>query len=145
MTQLTTVGWCENIALPELGIELIQAKIDTGARTSALHTYFIEPFHHKDKQKIRFGIHPLQLDNETCVICEAEVVDKRYVTDSGGRSEERYTIKTSLALAHHVRDVEITLTNRDNLKFRMLVGRTSLENLFQVDPSQSYIAGNPIL
>lgn len=145
MTQLTTVGWCEQVALPELGIMEMQAKIDTGARTSALHTYFIEPFHLDGKDKIRFGIHPLQGDTETCLICEAEVLDKRQVTDSGGHKEERFTIQTQLALGQHVRDIEVTLTNRDNMKFRMLVGRTALHNVFQVDPSQSYIAGEPTL
>ncbi len=90
---------------------------------------------------MRFGIHPHQDDSETEVYCEAEVYDKRMVTDSGGHKEERYVITTELAIAEQRWPIEITLTNRDTMLFRMLLGRTSMENKIIVNPAGSFLLG----
>lgn len=134
------LGWREWVSFPDLGIEKIKAKIDTGARTSALHAFNIEQFGINGKQMIRFKIHPLQKNNDYIVICEAAVIDSREVTDSGGHSEKRFVIETPITVGKETFPIEVTLTDRDTMKFRMLLGRTALENRFIVDSSLSYAA-----
>jgi len=140
-SQLITVGWREWVFLPELGLPVIKAKVDTGARTSCLHAFTVEPFEKNSKEWVRFGIHPNQDDNETEVFCETEIIDKRVVTDSGGHKEERYVISTDLELAGQRWPIEVTLTNRDTMLFRMLLGRTAMENRIVVQPSKSFLLG----
>ena len=139
--RLITVGWREWVQLPKLGLPVIKAKVDTGARTSCLHAFSVEPFEKSSKEWVRFGIHPNQDDNETEVFCEAEIIDKRMVTDSGGHKEERYVISTDLELAGQRWPIEVTLTNRDTMLFRMLIGRTAMGNRIIVQPSKSFLLG----
>jgi hypothetical protein len=135
------IGWREWVGLPDLGIPRIKAKIDTGARTSALHAFEVSPFIENGKQMVRFSIHPYQRNVKVVKECVAEVVDQRWVSDSGGHREKRYFILTTVALGERKWEIEVTLTNRDNMKFRMLLGRTALAELYLVDPGACYLVG----
>lgn len=136
---LLMVGWREWLALPQLGVGRIKAKVDTGARTSALHAFAIKPFKYMDKHYIRFKIHPIQRKKEEVVECVAEVEDIRWITDSGGHRERRYVIKTLLQMGQTMWPIEITLTNRDTMSFRMLLGRTAMRNHMVVNPAISFL------
>jgi hypothetical protein len=135
-----TIGWREWLALPELSIPAIKVKIDTGARTSALHAFSVEPYEENGLQMVRFGVHPLQRRLDVEIICAAPIKDFREVSDSGGHREMRYVIETDIQLGAQTRRVEMTLTNRDNMKFRMLLGRTALAGIL-VAPDRSYLLG----
>jgi hypothetical protein len=138
---LVTVGWREWLALPELGIPAIKAKLDTGARTSSLHTFAIEPFEAEGQPKVRFGIHPLQKRRDVELSCTANVFDRRVVTDSGGHRELRYVIRTPVSVGDRVWPIEITLTNRDTMTFRMLLGRSAVQEGLLIAPNRSYLTG----
>ena len=134
------VGWTEYVSFPDWGIRNLTAKIDTGARTSALHAFFVEPYEDNGLRRVRFGVHPLQKRLDLEILCDAEVKDYRSVSDSGGHREMRYVIETEMRLGTLTRRIEMTLTNRDNMKFRMLLGRTAMAGM-QVIPEKSYLTG----
>ena len=129
--------------LHELGLPWIKAKIDTGARTSCLHAFYVEPFEKENEKWVRFGVHPHQGDINTKVVCESKVIDEREVTDSGGHKENRYVISTQLSLDNLQWPIEMTLTNRDAMRFRLLIGRTAMEQRIIVNPSESFLLGKP--
>jgi len=136
-----TLGWREWVQLPELGLRNIKAKVDTGARTSALHAFEVQPFDDNGVTSVRFKIHPNQRDNNTVVVCTAAVIDERIVRDSGGRREKRWVIATPVNIGRHVWVAEFTLTSRDDMIFRMLLGRTAIRGRAVVDPGRSFLIG----
>ena len=135
------IGWREWVALPDLRVGAIKAKVDTGARTSALHAYRIEPFRRAGALWLRFELHPLQRSEAMKVTCEARAVDERAVRNSGGGVERRYIIRTLLKLGDEVWPIELALANRDQMGFRMLLGRTALEGRALIEPGRSYLLG----
>jgi hypothetical protein len=141
--EVIPLGWREWAALPELGINRIKGKVDTGARTSTLHAYFVEPYEENGVAMVRFGIHPLQRRTDIERLCSAPIHDRRWVSDSGGHREQRYIIRTTLRLGGREWPVEMTLTNRDSMTFRLLIGRTALDSHFCVHPDRSYLTGRP--
>lgn len=138
----TRIGWREWCSLPELEIPNIKAKVDTGARTSALHAFFVEPYEENGRQMVRFGVHPIQKRVDIEIVCCCLIKDFRQVSDSGGHQEMRYVIETPVKLGDRIWPIEMTLTNRDSMKFRMLLGRTALPGII-VEPSRSYLFGRP--
>lgn len=137
----TKIGWREWLSLPDIGVPHIKAKIDTGARTSALHAFDIETYTEKGVEMVWFAIHPIQKRSDIVHECRCELYDQRWVSDSGGHREKRYVIQTNIEMAGQVWPIEMTLTNRDTMKFRMLLGRTAMKGRFLVDPGRSYLLG----
>ena len=141
--QKITLGWREWVCLPELGLESIKAKIDTGARTSALHAFEVTPFEQDGKHRVEFKMHPNQRDTDTVVVCYADIKDERIVRDSGGHEEERWVIETPVQIGDQSWPIEVTLTARDDMLFRMLLGREAFRKRFVVDAGNSYYGGKP--
>jgi hypothetical protein len=137
----STFGWREWVGLPELGIERIKAKVDTGARTSALHAFSVRDFEEDGKPRVEFKMHPNQGDDETVIVCRADIKDQRVVRDSGGHEEKRWVIETPVRIGTETWPIEITLTARDDMLFRMLLGRTAMKGRALVDPSRSFLTG----
>ncbi len=134
------VGWREWVALPDLGAQ-VKAKVDTGARTSAIHAWAIEPFRRGGKSWVRFELHPLQRNNEVRLQCAARIHAERTVRSSSGHAERRFVIRTTLALGDQAWPIELTLARRDEMGFRMLIGRTAIRRRAVIDPAHSYLCG----
>ncbi|MDX2224604.1 MAG: RimK/LysX family protein [Rhodospirillaceae bacterium] len=134
-----TIGWREWVELPGLKVGRIKAKLDTGARTSALHAFNLRRYTKYGAAHVRFDVHPAQRKRKPTVRCHALVIDHRTVTDSGGRREERPVIRTTLKLGKSVYRIELTLTDRDDMGFRLLLGRQALRRRYVVDPARSFV------
>ncbi len=143
MASKTTIGWREWVQLPELGITEIKAKVDTGADNASLHAFNIERFERDGEPHVRFEIHPRQRKRKPSIQCEAVIVGEKKVKNPGGRSELRPVIKTKLVVAGVELDARVNLTTRDEMTFRMLLGRRTVRADFLVDPGRSYIGRRP--
>ncbi|MGP1666788.1 MAG: ATP-dependent zinc protease family protein [Rhodanobacter sp.] len=137
MADLIILGWRERVALPQLGIDLLKAKLDTGARSSSLHVDSIEDFQRDGHTWLRFDMH-LGRRAPRRVACEVPALDRRTVTDTGGRRTERWFIHTELLLAGQSFGIDINLTDRRHMLFPLLLGRTALYGRFAVDPTRSH-------
>jgi hypothetical protein len=129
--------------MPDLGVTEVKAKVDTGADNSSLHAFNIERFTEDGVEKVRFEVHPRQRKRRPVIDCVAEVVGERKVKNPGGRSEIRPVIRTRLIVAGEELDALVNLTTRDEMTFRMLLGRRTVREHFLVDPGRSYIGGRP--
>jgi hypothetical protein len=135
---LVVAGWREWAGLPDLGVPWIKVKLDTGARSSALHAFDLEEL---PGERVRFSLHPWQDTDADATTIECDVHDRRVVRSSTGHTQERIVVLTRIALASRVVESEVTLSNRDQMGFRMLVGREALRQGFLVDPARSFMAG----
>ena len=133
------IGWREFASLPELNIDRIKVKIDTGARSSALHAFNIKERSQDGKQIISFQVHPQQRNSQTTVTAEAELLEYRQIRNSGGKAQLRPVIKTNIQMGTEIWSIELSLTNRDVMGFRMLLGRQGVRNKFLVDPGRSFL------
>ncbi|WP_429911898.1 30S ribosomal protein S6--L-glutamate ligase [Glycocaulis sp.] len=141
MDQPFVLGWEEWASFPELGIPAIKAKVDTGARTSALHAVSVEPFGPDDAPQVRFVIHPIPSQPDVEITCAAPAVDRREVTSSNGESELRWVIEAMVQVGDRQWPIELTLTNRESMNYRMLLGRTAIRDGIVVNPADSYVQG----
>ncbi len=140
---LVIIGWREWVSLPEIGISRIKAKIDTGARSSSLHAFDIQRFDDEGRSFVRFNVHPVQRREDISVLCEAEVHDVRNVKSSSGESSDRIVIQTPVSWMGETWTVDLTLADRTQMGFRMLVGREAVRGRMLVDPGRSYFGGRP--
>ncbi|MCW2738830.1 RimK/LysX family protein [Nocardioides sp.] len=137
------VGWREWVALPQAGVAWVKAKIDTGARSSSIHAFDLEVFESDGQEWVRFSIHPWQRSDEDHVELSLPVLDRREVRSSNGQTEQRYAVAMDVTLAGRTITTVMTLSNRDEMGFRMLIGREALERGFLVDSATSYAGGRP--
>jgi hypothetical protein len=137
-----TIGWREWVALPDLGVDAIKAKVDTGARTSALHAYRLEVSNRDGEEYAEFEIHPVQRQSTPSIRARVPIVDWKTVRSSNGRSERRPVIHTTIGLGERSFETDIALTNRDEMGFRMLLGRQAVRAGYLIDPGRSYLAGS---
>jgi hypothetical protein len=140
---LPIIGWREWVSLPGLGVHTLKAKIDTGARSSALHAFGLEHFQQDGVEMVRFQVHPLQRDDRHIVTVEATLLDKRMVRSSIGHEQLRPVIETPVQVGNQIFPIELTLTSRDAMGFRMLLGRQAVRDRFLVDPGRSYLQPLP--
>lgn len=138
-----TIGWREWVALPDLGVAGVKAKIDTGARSSCLHAFDIEEFQKDDKTWVRFQLHPIQKNMVETISAEAEILEYRKIRSSSGHSDVRPVIVTTINWNEQEWQVELTLTSRDDMGFRMLLGREAIRGRYIVDAGQSWFGGMP--
>lgn len=135
------LGWREWVALPDLGVEAVKAKLDTGARTSSLHAFAIKRFELDGVPMVRFEIHPHQRSSEDERVVEAPMLEERWIRNSGGERELRPVIETTVRIGERQWTIELTLSRRDQMGFRMLLGRQALRGWAVVDPGKSFRAG----
>jgi len=140
-TPLVIIGWREWVSLPDLGISRIKAKIDTGARSSCLHAFDIERFEQGGCSFVRFKVHPVQRHDQFSVSCQAEIHDVRSVRSSSGNASDRIVIQTAVCWMGETWSVDLTLADRSEMGFRMLIGREAVRGRMLVDPSRSYFGG----
>ena len=137
------VGWREWVALPQADVPWIKAKIDTGARSSSIHAFGLEAFARDGEEWVRFTLHPWQRSEEDSVELSLPVLDRREVRSSNGQTDQRYAVAMDVTLAGRTITTVMTLSNRDEMGFRMLIGREALERGFLVDAARSYAGGRP--
>lgn len=137
------VGWREWVALPQADVPWVKAKIDTGARSSSIHAFDLEVFEQDERDWVRFSIHPWQRSDDDHVELSLPVLDMREVRSSNGQVEKRYAVALDVTLAGRTITTVMTLSNRDEMGFRMLIGREALERGFLVDSARSYAGGRP--
>ena len=135
------IGWKEWVALPDLQIPAIKAKVDTGARTSTLHATRITPFTRASDRWVRFEVQPLRRRPGLRVQCEAPLLDVRDIKDSGGHVESRFVIETTLLIGQSRWPLTLSLTDRGGMLFRMLIGRTALAGRVTISPGEKYLTG----
>jgi ribosomal protein S6--L-glutamate ligase len=133
------LGWEEWVTLPELGLSAIKAKVDTGARTSALHASFVEPFGPPGSRQVRFGVHPVPRRAGVAIACTARLIGRREVKSSNGEREQRYVIETPIRVGDREWRIEVTLANRDMMSYPMLLGRQGIPRDGLVDPNASFL------
>ena len=143
MNDAKTVGWREWVSLPTLGIARVKAKLDTGARTSALHALRSDRYTERGAPHVRLHVQPRQRAGGRVLVVEAEIIDERTVSDSSGHRERRIVIASELAFGAECWLIELTITNRDSLRFRMLLGRSAMQGHLIIDPDRSYVVGKP--
>lgn len=142
-SDLSVIGWREWIGLPELHLGKIKAKVDTGARSSALHAFDLVEFRRDNQLWVQFKVHPIQRDSSKTVETESPVLEYRSIRSSSGRVSQRPVIVTSVELLGQLWPIELTLANRDQMGFRMLLGREAIRNRFLVDSGASFFGGKP--
>lgn len=140
---MTVLGWREWVGLPDWQVEHLKAKVDTGARTSSLHAFALHWFDRDSKPWVRFEIHPWQRSTDDARTVEAPVIGTRDIRSSSGEVEHRPVVRAALTIAGVTLPAEVTLTRRDEMGFRMLIGREALRRRFVVDPARSYAGGRP--
>jgi hypothetical protein len=143
MMRAACLGWREWVSLPQLKISAIKVKVDTGARSSSLHAYDIEYEQRQGRTFVRFKVHPRQRNSKLVVACRAPLHDTRTVRSSTGSAQRRPVIRTSVAIGPATWDIDLTLTSRDAMGFRMLLGREAIRRRFVVDPGRSFLLGKP--
>lgn len=136
-----TMGWREWVSFPKLEVQSVKAKIDTGARTSSLHAYNLKYFSRFGHEYVKFTVKPIQKDDSVAIVTSARLVERRKVKDSGGKVTLRPVIITPIRMGKYIWDIELTLINRDEMGFRMLLGRQAVRNRFLINPGKSFLIG----
>ncbi len=137
------IGWREWVAFPELGVDNIIAKMDTGAKSSVIHAFSIKEVEIKGVRSVEFHLHPAQGTNTPEIFCRAPVIGQRTIRSSNGQTEQRYVIQTQIQLGEKNLEIELTLSNRAEMDYRLLLGRDALREKYIVDPNASYLLGEP--
>lgn len=143
MQQKVIVGSEEWCSLPSIGIPTIKARVDSGAKTSALHAINIKTYTKDNQEWVKFDVNPIQNNAKALIHCDAKLIDQRIVKSSSGFREKRYVIQTQVSLGGKTWEIEVTLTNRDSMGYRMLLGREAMSGRVMVDPEQKFVLGQP--